>query len=163
MLRYMRALEAKDLSLTHSMIPLGSCTMKLNATSEMEPGHLAGVRPHAPLRARGAVAGLRRRSSSSSRAGSAEITGFAGISLMPNAGSQGEYAGLLVIRATTRREGQGHRNVCLIPASAHGTNPASAVMAGFQVVVVKTDENGNVDVGDLEGEDRRAQGRARAR
>ncbi len=149
MLRYVRALEAKDLSMTHSMIPLGSCTMKLNATSEMDPvtwPEFGNVHPFAPKEQWQGYAQVFQNL----EAWLGEITGFAGISLMPNAGSQGEYAGLLTIRAFHEARGQGHRNVCLIPASAHGTNPASAVMAGFQVVVVKTDEHGNVDVGDLD-------------
>ncbi len=148
MLRYMRGLEAKDLSLTHSMIPLGSCTMKLNATSEMVPvtwDEIAGLHPFAPAeQTRGyqeLFANLERTL--------AEITGFAAVSLQPNAGSQGEYAGLLVIRAYHESRNEGHRNVCLIPTSAHGTNPASAVMAGMQVVIVACDAKGNVDVVDL--------------
>jgi glycine dehydrogenase len=148
MLRYIRGLEAKDLSLTHSMIALGSCTMKLNATSEMEPitwPEFNGLHPFAPASQWQGY----REIFTQLEASLSEITGFAGCSLMPNAGSQGEYAGLLVIRAYHEARGQGHRDVCLIPASAHGTNPASAVMAGYQVVVVKTDEKGNVDVADL--------------
>jgi glycine dehydrogenase len=148
MLRYVRALEAKDLSLVHSMIALGSCTMKLNATSEMEPitwPEFNGLHPFAPPSQWKGYAEIFSQLESYL----SEITGFAGCSLMPNAGSQGEYAGLLVIRAYHEARGQAHRNVCLIPASAHGTNPASAVMAGYQVVVTRTDENGNVDVADL--------------
>ncbi|MDX2015362.1 MAG: aminomethyl-transferring glycine dehydrogenase [Myxococcaceae bacterium] len=148
MLRYVRGLEAKDLSLCHSMIALGSCTMKLNATSEMEPvtwPEFNGLHPFAP---ESQWAGY-RQIFTDLETWLSEITGFAGTSLQPNAGSQGEYAGLLVIRAYQEARGQGHRNVCLIPASAHGTNPASAVMAGYQVVVVKTDDAGNVDVADL--------------
>ncbi len=148
MLRYIRALEAKDLSLCHSMIALGSCTMKLNATSEMEPitwPQFNALHPFAPPSQWKGYATIFEQLESYL----SEITGFAGTSLMPNAGSQGEYAGLLVIRSFHEARGQGHRNVCLIPASAHGTNPASAVMAGYQVVVVKTDESGNVDVSDL--------------
>jgi glycine dehydrogenase len=148
MLRYIRALEAKDLSLCHSMIALGSCTMKLNATSEMEPitwPQFNALHPFAPPSQWKGYATIFEQLESYL----SEITGFAGTSLMPNAGSQGEYAGLLVIRSFHEARGQGHRNVCLIPASAHGTNPASAVMAGYQVVVVKTDESGNVDVTDL--------------
>jgi glycine dehydrogenase len=143
-----RSLEAKDLSLTHSMIPLGSCTMKLNATAEMEPvtwPQFNALHPFAPASQWKGYATI----FSQLEAYLSEITGFAGCSLMPNAGSQGEYAGLLVIRAFQESKGQGHRKVCLIPASAHGTNPASAVMAGYQVVVTKTDEHGNVDVSDL--------------
>ncbi len=148
MLRYIRALEAKDLSLCHSMIALGSCTMKLNATSEMEPitwPQFNALHPFAPPSQWKGYATIFEQLESYL----SEITGFAGTSLMPNAGSQGEYAGLLVIRSFHEARGQGHRNVCLIPASAHGTNPASAVMAGYQVVVVKTDDSGNVDVTDL--------------
>jgi glycine dehydrogenase len=148
MLRYIRQLESKDLSLTHSMIPLGSCTMKLNATAEMIPitwPEFSRLHPFAPdAQTRGyreLFAQLERML--------AEITGFDGVSLQPNAGSQGEYAGLLVIRAYHRERGQGHRDVCLIPSSAHGTNPASAVMAGYRVVVTRCDEQGNIDLGDL--------------
>jgi glycine dehydrogenase len=148
MLRYVRGLEAKDLSLTHSMIALGSCTMKLNATTEMEPitwPEFAALHPMAPESQWQGYAELFRNLET----WLAEITGFSGTSLMPNAGAQGEYAGLLVIRAYHEARGEKHRNVCLIPASAHGTNPASAVMAGFEVVVVKTDDQGNVDLVDL--------------
>ncbi len=148
MLRYIRSLEAKDLSLCHSMIALGSCTMKLNATSEMEPitwPQFNALHPFAPASQWKGYATIFTQLESYL----SEITGFAGCSLMPNAGSQGEYAGLLVIRAYHEARGQGHRKVCLIPASAHGTNPATAVMAGYSVVVVKTDELGNVDVTDL--------------
>ncbi len=145
----MHRLQAKDLSLTTSMIPLGSCTMKLNATAEMFPvtwPEFGGLHPFAPSRA---AAGLRRALRRRSSAGSCEITGFAAVSLQPNAGSQGEYAGLLVIREYHRARGEGKRNVCLIPQSAHGTNPASAVMAGMKVVVTACDAKGNVDVADL--------------
>ncbi len=148
MLRYMRALEAKDLSLAHAMIPLGSCTMKLNATAEMMPITWAGlgrVHPFAPREQARGYARLFREL----EADLAEITGFDAVSLQPNAGSQGEYAGLLAIRAYHDARGEAGRTVCLIPASAHGTNPASAVMAGFSVVVVRCDEKGNVDVDDL--------------
>ena len=148
MLRYMRKLESRDLSLTHSMIPLGSCTMKLNATAEMFPvtwREVGGLHPFAPVEQAKGYASMFTRLEQAL----AEITGFAAVSLQPNAGSQGEYAGLLVIRAFHQARGQGHRTVCLIPQSAHGTNPASAVMAGMQVVVVKTDTNGNIDVADL--------------
>jgi glycine dehydrogenase len=148
MLRYIRQLEAKDLSLCHSMIPLGSCTMKLNATSEMEPVTWPQFNALHPFAPEAQWAGYRQIFTELER-DLAEITGFAATSLQPNAGSQGEYAGLLVIRAYQQARGQGHRNVCLIPASAHGTNPATAVMAGYQVVVVKTDDAGNVDVADL--------------
>ncbi|MBI5170332.1 MAG: aminomethyl-transferring glycine dehydrogenase [Candidatus Eisenbacteria bacterium] len=148
MMRYMRKLESRDLSLTHSMIPLGSCTMKLNAASEMLPvtwPEIGGLHPFAPVeQAKGYRALFEQLEGAL-----AEITGFHAVSLQPNAGSQGEYAGLLVIRAYHESRNEGHRNICLIPQSAHGTNPASAVMAGFEVVVVKTDPNGNIDVADL--------------
>jgi len=149
MLRYMRRLEAKDLSLTHAMIPLGSCTMKLNATVEMMPvtwAEWGRVHPFAPD---AQTQGYRELFADLERMLSA-ITGFAATSLQPNAGSQGEYAGLLVIRAFHDSRGQGHRNICLIPSSAHGTNPASAVMAGYRVVVVACDDGGNVDLADLQ-------------
>src|SRR5499427_9387449 len=149
MLRYMRRLEAKDLSLTHSMIPLGSCTMKLNATVEMMPvtwPEWGRLHPFAPA---AQAEGYREIFTSLEKMLSV-ITGFAATSLQPNAGSQGEYAGLLVIRAFHESRGQGHRDVCLIPSSAHGTNPASAVMAGYRVVVVACDDGGNVDLADLE-------------
>ncbi|MDQ3697842.1 MAG: aminomethyl-transferring glycine dehydrogenase [Gemmatimonadota bacterium] len=149
MLRYMRTLESRDLSLTHSMIPLGSCTMKLNATAEMFPitwPELGKLHPFAPAEQ---TEGYRIVFERLERA-LAEITGFAAVSLQPNAGSQGEYAGLLVIRQYHAARGEGHRTVCLIPQSAHGTNPASAVMAGLTVVVVKTDDDGHMDLQDLE-------------
>ncbi|CAN5688934.1 aminomethyl-transferring glycine dehydrogenase [soil metagenome] len=148
MLRYMRRLESRDLSLTHSMIPLGSCTMKLNATAEMIPvtfAEFARLHPFAP---RDQAEGYHMLFEQL-EADLAEITGFAAVSLQPNAGSQGEYAGLLAIRGYHESRGEGHRNVCLIPQSAHGTNPASAVMAGMRVVVVRTDKNGNIDLDDL--------------
>ena len=148
MLRYITRLQSRDLSLTHSMIPLGSCTMKLNATTEMIPvtwPEFAQLHPFAPRAQTAGYQEMFRRL----EAWLAEITGFAATSLQPNAGSQGEYAGLLVIRAYHQAQGNGHRTVCLIPSSAHGTNPASAVMAGMDVVVVKCDENGNVDLVDL--------------
>jgi glycine dehydrogenase len=148
MLRYVRRLESRDLSLTTSMIPLGSCTMKLNASAEMlpisDPG-FAHVHPFAPA---DQVAGYAELTGSLS-AMLSEITGFPAISLQPNAGSQGEYTGLLVIRAYHRSRGDTHRDVCLIPVSAHGTNPASAAMAGMKVVAVACDAQGNVDVADL--------------
>ncbi len=148
MLRYMRKLESRDLSLVHSMIPLGSCTMKLNATAEMFPitwPDIAALHPFAPAdQAKGYAILVERLGKAL-----AEITGFAGVSMQPNAGSQGEFAGLLVIRRYHEARGESHRDVCLIPQSAHGTNPASAVMAGLRVVVVRTDENGNIDVDDL--------------
>ncbi|HAJ38355.1 MAG TPA: glycine dehydrogenase (aminomethyl-transferring) [Chloroflexi bacterium] len=148
MLRYIKRLEARDLSLAQSMIPLGSCTMKLNATTEMLAvtwPEFANLHPFAPTDQSLGYQELFRRL----EAWLAEITGFAAVSLQPNAGSQGEYTGLLVIRAYHQARGEGQRNVCLIPSSAHGTNPASAVMAGMEVVVVACDENGNVDVDDL--------------
>ncbi len=148
MLRYLHSLQAKDFSLVHGMIPLGSCTMKLNATAEMIPITWAGfgqVHPFAPRSQAEGYAQLFREL----EADLAELTGFAGVSLQPNAGSQGEYAGLLVIRAYHESRGEEHRTVCLIPQSAHGTNPASAVMAGFSVVVVMTDADGNIDIADL--------------
>jgi glycine dehydrogenase len=148
MLRYLKKLENRDLSLAHAMIPLGSCTMKLNATSEMVPltwPEFSDIHPFAPI---------------DQTTGYQEIlkelhddlcvcTGFDGMSLQPNSGAQGELTGLLVIMAYHEHRGEGHRNICLIPSSAHGTNPASAVMAGLQVVVTKCDENGNVDIADL--------------
>ena len=148
MLRYLRRLEAKDLSLTTSMIPLGSCTMKLNATSEMLPvtwPQFGGMHPFAPADQAKGYASLCQQL----EAWLAEITGFAGTSLEPNAGSQGEYAGLLVIRKYHESRSEGHRNICLIPTSAHGTNPASAVMAGMKVVTVACRPNGDIDVDDL--------------
>ena len=148
MLRYLRQLADRDLALDRTMIPLGSCTMKLNATSEMIPigwPEFARIHPFAPA---AQTAGYRELISDLERMLCA-ITGYAAVSLQPNAGSQGEYAGLLVIRAWHRSRGEGQRNVCLIPASAHGTNPASAHMAGMQVVVVACDAGGNVDLGDL--------------
>ena len=148
MLRYMRMLESRDLSLTTSMIPLGSCTMKLNATAEMFPitwPEFARLHPFAPL---DQTQGYQELFRNLERA-LAEITGFDAVSLQPNAGSQGEYAGLLAIRAYHRSRGDEGRAVCLIPQSAHGTNPASAVMAGMSVVVTKTDASGNIDLDDL--------------
>jgi glycine dehydrogenase len=148
MLRYIRRLEARDLSLTTSMIPLGSCTMKLNATAEMFPvtwPEFARLHPFAPP----AQAQGYRRLFDDLELWLAEITGFKATSLQPNAGSQGEYAGLLVIREFHESRGQGHRRVCLIPASAHGTNPASAVMAGLTVVPVKCDSHGNIELENL--------------
>ncbi len=148
LLRYLHRLQAKDLSLTTSMIPLGSCTMKLNATAEMLPvtwSEFGKIHPFAPLSQTGGYQVLFRQLEE----WLAEITGFAAISLQPNAGSQGEYTGLLVIRQYHEQRGEGHRNICLIPESAHGTNPASAVMCGMKVVPVKCDEMGNVDLDDL--------------
>ncbi len=149
LLRYIYRLQAKDLSLTTSMIPLGSCTMKLNATAEMMPvtwAEFGNIHPFVP---RSQTKGYQVLFSQLEQ-WLAEITGFAGISLQPNAGSQGEYTGLLVIRQYHEQRGEGHRNVCLIPTSAHGTNPASAVMCGMKVVPVACDEQGNVDVADLQ-------------
>jgi glycine dehydrogenase len=148
MLRYIHRLQARDLSLTTSMIPLGSCTMKLNATSEMLPvtwpefGEMHPFAPAAQTRGYAQIFGDLEE-------WLAEITGFAAVSLQPNAGSQGEYAGLLTIRAYHESRGEARRKVCLIPVSAHGTNPASAVVAGFKVVVVACEANGNIDVADL--------------
>jgi len=148
MLRYLRGLADKDLALDRCMIPLGSCTMKLNATSEMLPitwPELAELHPFAPP---GQAAGYRELVTDLERMLCA-ITGYAAVSFQPNAGSQGEYAGLLIIRAYHRSRGEGQRTVCLIPSSAHGTNPASAQMAGMEVVVVACDDAGNVDLSDL--------------
>lgn len=148
MLRYIRSLSDKDLALDRTMIPLGSCTMKLNATSEMIPitwPEFAHVHPFAPRDQLQGYAEL----DAQLRAWLCQATGYAGISLQPNAGSQGEYAGLLAIKAWHDSRGESHRNVCLIPSSAHGTNPASAQMAGLQVVVTACDDNGNVDMDDL--------------
>ena len=148
MLRYIKALEAKDLSLCQSMISLGSCTMKLNATAEMIPvtwPEFGGLHPFAPVDQAAGYTQIFDELSFQLK----EVTGFAGMSLQPNAGAQGEYAGLMVIREYFKNKGEAHRNIALIPASAHGTNPASAVMAGMQVVVTKTDERGNIDVEDL--------------
>ena len=148
MLRYLKRLESKDLALNESMIPLGSCTMKLNSTSEMMPlswPEVSSLHPFVPAdQSEGyrEMLGLLED-------WLAEVTGFAGVSLQPNAGSQGEYAGLLAIRRYHLSRGDAHRNVCLIPVSAHGTNPASAVMVGMKVVGVKCDEKGNIDVADL--------------
>jgi len=148
MLRYIKSLEAKDLSLCHSMIPLGSCTMKLNATAEMVPvtwARFGGLHPFAPAdQTSGYMQMIGELNDWLS-----EITGFAKMSFQPNSGAQGEYAGLMVIRAYHESRGDHGRNICLIPASAHGTNPASASMAGLKVVVVKCDELGNIDIPDL--------------
>lgn len=148
MLRYIKGLEAKDLSLCHSMIALGSCTMKLNATTEMVPvtwPEFGKLHPFAPS---DQVGGYMQIFDELEKA-LCEITGFDAMSLQPNAGAQGEYAGLMVIREYLKDKGEGHRNVVLIPSSAHGTNPASAAMAGFKIVVTKCDEKGNIDVEDL--------------
>lgn len=147
-LRYMKQLENKDLSLTHSMIALGSCTMKLNATAEMIPvtwQEFAELHPFAP---KGQAQGYKKIFGLLEDA-IKQITGFEAVSLQPNSGAQGEYAGLLAIRHYHNARGEEHRNVAIIPASAHGTNPASAVMAGMKVIVVKTDPNGNIDIADL--------------
>ncbi len=149
MLRYLRRLEARDLSLTAAMIPLGSCTMKLNATTEMIPVSWREFNRLHPFAPRDQAQGYQAMFASLEYQ-LAEITGFARVSLQPNAGSQGEYAGLLVIRAYHRARGDTHRTTCLIPMSAHGTNPASAVMAGMTVVPVRSDEHGNIDVADLQ-------------
>ncbi|MBW4539558.1 MAG: aminomethyl-transferring glycine dehydrogenase [Myxacorys chilensis ATA2-1-KO14] len=148
LLRYMYRLQSKDLSLTSAMIPLGSCTMKLNATAEMIPitwPEFGQIHPFAPVEQTKGYGILFQQL----EGWLSEITGFAGISLQPNAGSQGEYAGLLVIRQYHQSRGEGHRNVCLIPQSAHGTNPASAVMAGMKVVAIACDDQGNIDIADL--------------
>ena len=148
MMRYMRRLEAKDLSLVHAMIPLGSCTMKLNATAEMMAitwPEFARLHPFAPVEQAQGYAAIFAEMEDMLR----EITGLKGISLQPNAGSQGEYAGLLIVRKYHQTRGESQRNVCLIPASAHGTNPASAAMAGLDVVVVACDDEGNIDLADL--------------
>lgn len=148
LMRYIKSLENKDLSLTHSMIPLGSCTMKLNAAVQLMPvsfPEFSQLHPFVPVEQ---AQGYQRVFEELERDLS-EITGFAACSLQPNSGAQGEYAGLMVIRAYHHDRGDTHRNIALIPSSAHGTNPASAVMAGMKVVIVKCDENGNIDVEDL--------------
>ncbi len=148
LLRYIHSLQNKDVTLTHSMIPLGSCTMKLNATTELVPvswPEIGKLHPFAPL---SQTTGIVEMIKDLERE-LCEITGFAAVSLQPNAGSQGEYAGLLVIRKYHQARNQAHRNICLIPSSAHGTNPASAVMVGMNVVVVACDDQGNVDLKDL--------------
>ena len=148
LMRYLKKLERKDLALNHSMISLGSCTMKLNAASEMLPLSMAewsNIHPFVPVEQAGGYHKMLRALEDYLT----EITGFAGTSLQPNSGAQGEYSGLMLIRAYHEARGEGHRNICIIPASAHGTNPASAVMAGMKVVVTKTDEKGNIDLADL--------------
>jgi glycine dehydrogenase len=148
MMRYLKKLENKDLSLVHSMIPLGSCTMKLNAASELIPitnPQFANMHPFAPL----AQATGYHEMFAQLEKDLAECTGFAGVSLQPNSGAQGEYAGLMVIKAYHASRGDHHRTKMIIPSSAHGTNPASAVMAGFEVVVTGCDENGNIDIDEL--------------
>ncbi len=148
MMRYIKKLERKDLSLNHSMISLGSCTMKLNAATEMLPlswPSWANIHPFAPLNQAQGYQEIFKNLEAALN----EITGFAATSLQPNSGAQGEYAGLMIIKAYHESRGNSHRNICLIPASAHGTNPASAVMAGMKVVVTKSAENGNIDVEDL--------------
>ena len=148
MMRYIKRLERKDISLADSMISLGSCTMKLNAATEMLPLSMSNwnsIHPFVPVnQAQGYHEMLKELESQLN-----EITGFSATSLQPNSGAQGEYAGLMVIRAYHKSNDEGHRNICLIPASAHGTNPASAVMAGMKVVVTKTSDNGNIDIDDL--------------
>jgi glycine dehydrogenase len=150
MLRYLRKLQSKDVALDRSMIPLGSCTMKLNATSEMEPiawPEFANMHPFVPLeQAKGYLKMIAQL-----EGWLASITGYDAVSVQPNSGAQGEFAGLLAIRGYHDANGDAHRDVCLIPSSAHGTNPASASMAGMKVVVVKSDENGSIDVEDLKG------------
>jgi glycine dehydrogenase len=149
MLRYIRSLSDKDLALDRTMIPLGSCTMKLNATSEMIPvtwPEFANIHPFAPIDQLAGYEQLRTQLET----WLCQATGYSGVSLQPNAGSQGEYAGLLVIKAFHEARGEARRNICLIPESAHGTNPASAQMAGLQVVVTKCDDEGNIDLADLQ-------------
>ena len=148
MLRYLKRLENKDISLTRAMIPLGSCTMKLNAAAEMMPvswPEFARMHPFAPSHQAGGYLAMLEELSG----WLTECTGYDAMSLQPNSGAQGEYAGLMAIRRYHRARGESHRNICLIPTSAHGTNPASAVMAGMKVVLVSCDENGNVDMQDL--------------
>jgi glycine dehydrogenase len=153
LMRYIRALEAKDLSLTSSMIPLGSCTMKLNAAAELYPvtwPEFGSLHPFVPRNQAKGYTELFTQL----EAWLCEITGFHAVSLQPNSGSQGEYAGLLAIKAYHKAQGQAHRNTCLIPQSAHGTNPASAALAGMKIVIVKCDDSGNIDVTDLQAKAR---------
>jgi glycine dehydrogenase len=148
-MRYLKRLENRDISLVHSMIPLGSCTMKLNAAAEMAPvtwPQFAAIHPFAPAEQRQGYAEMLRQLGQ----WLAEITGFDSVSFQPNSGAQGEYAGLLAIRQWQAARGQGHRDVCLIPSSAHGTNPATAQMMGLKIVVVACDADGNIDVADLQ-------------
>merc|ERR1712032_922021 len=148
LLRSLKALENRDLSLNHSMISLGSCTMKLNATSEMIPvtwPEFSDIHPFAP---HDQVVGYHEMIEDLNKDLS-EITGFAAVSAQPNSGATGEYAGLLAIKNYLEHKGEGHRNICLIPKSAHGTNPVSAVMAGMKVVVINNDDQGNIDMADL--------------
>ena len=148
LMRYIKSLENKDLSLTQSMISLGSCTMKLNAASEMIPlswSEWNSIHPFVPVdQAQGYHQVINKLENYLS-----EITGFSATSLQPNSGAQGEYSGLMVIKSYLNKIGEEHRNICLIPSSAHGTNPASAIMAGLKVVVIGTDERGNIDINDL--------------
>jgi len=149
MMRYMKKLENKDLSLVHSMISLGSCTMKLNAATEMDPitwPEFANIHPFTPVDQTQGYQDIFEELA----ADLSDITGFDQVSLQPNSGAQGEYSGLMVIRAYHHSNGDFNRNICLIPTSAHGTNPASAVMAGMEVVLIKCDEKGNIDILDLE-------------
>ena len=148
LMRYIKSLENKDLSLTRSMISLGSCTMKLNAAAEMLPlswNRWGNIHPFAPKSQTEGYNYVLKKLENQLK----EITGFSAVSLQPNSGAQGEYAGLMVIKAFHKSKGNNNRNICLIPSSAHGTNPASAVMAGMKVVVVKSDEKGNIDIEDL--------------
>ncbi|MBI2338826.1 MAG: aminomethyl-transferring glycine dehydrogenase, partial [Deltaproteobacteria bacterium] len=148
MMRYIRHLETRDLSLTTSMISLGSCTMKLNAATEMMPVTWNGFSKLHPFVPVDQAPGYREMNTQL-MAWLAEITGFDAVSLQPNAGSQGEYSGLLVIQKYHQQRGEGHRHICLIPTSAHGTNPASAAMAGMKIVLINCDKNGNIDIADL--------------
>ena len=148
LMRYIKSLENKDLSLTQSMISLGSCTMKLNAASEMIPLSWSEWNSIHPFVPKGQAAGY-HKVISKLESFLSEITGFSATSLQPNSGAQGEYSGLMVIKSYLNKIGESHRNICLIPSSAHGTNPASAIMAGLKVVVIGTDEKGNIDIENL--------------